>query len=185
MLIDSGLLFDGSYSAGGVLSGAAITTAWANPATPGNYNSTNVIDTSQLAATATAQGRDIGIGDDLILLVVATVSIVGAANSTLEITLQAAPDSGSGTPGSYVPIASSPLYAVGTGGIAAGTELFRIPLPVSLAANQPKFYNLQYTVGTANITSGSVLSAIIIDRQALGPKMGYASAIPTGTTNYM
>jgi hypothetical protein len=177
MIMDALLLFDGSVSSGGTLSGAAITSAWANPATPATYNSTNTIDSSQLASTSSAQGRDIGIGDDpaLLLVVSATAAITGSANSTLQIAIAAAPDGGSGTPGTFTVIAQSPAYAVGTSGIAAGTELFRTPIPVSPQSATPKFYQIQYTVGTANISAGSVLAAIILDREGLGPMMGYKS----------
>jgi len=185
MIMDALLLFDGSVSSGGTLSGAAITTAWANPATPATYNSTNTIDTSQLASSASGYGRDIGIGDDLLLVVEATVAITGSANSTLQIAIAGAPDNGSGSPGTFTVISQSPAYAVGTAGIAAGTELLRTPIPVSQASATPKFYQVQYTVGTANISAGSVLSAIVIDREALGPMMGYRSGIPSSSYQYM
>jgi hypothetical protein len=187
MIMDNLLLFDGSVSSAGALSGTTITSGWANPATPATYTSANTIDTSQIAGAATAQGRDIGIGDDpaLLLLVTAMTAITGSANSTLQIALAAAPDGGSGTPGSFVVIAQSPAYAVGTGGIAAGTELFRIPVPASLSSASPKFYQVQYIVGTANISAGSVLATIILDREGLGPNLAYQQGIPAATLKYM
>jgi len=187
MIMDNLLLFDGSVSSGGALSGSVITTAWANPATPATYTSVNTIDTSQIASTAAAQGRDIGIGDDpaLLLLVINPTAITGSANSTLQIALAAAPDGGGGTPGTYTVIGQSPAYAVGTGGIAAGTELFRIPIPASLSSASPKFYQVQYIVGTANISAGSVLATIVLDREGLGPNLAYAQGIPSATLKYM
>ena len=90
MIMDSLLFFDGSQSATGVLTGTVINTAWANPPTTTTYYSANILDVSQVASSASGYGRDIGVGDDLWLVVSATVAVCGSANtSTLQIALQA------------------------------------------------------------------------------------------------
>jgi hypothetical protein len=174
--MDNLLLFDGSVSAGGVLAPSDITVKWANPATPGNYNSANVIDVSQIASSNLGLPRDIGIGDDpLWFYVVVNTALVGLATSTLQINFQTAPDNGSGSPGTYTTLLSTPALAVGTGGIAAGTELMRMPIPLGVQ----KFLNIQYVVGTANITSGKIIAGIVLDRPAPGPLMGYPNNYST------
>ncbi|MGA2401453.1 MAG: hypothetical protein ABSG91_07075 [Syntrophobacteraceae bacterium] len=184
MIMDALLLLDGSVSAAGVLSGTVINTSWANPPTTTTYYSANVIDVSQLASSASGLGRDIGIGDDpgLQLVVMAPVAVCGSSgSSTLVVALQAAPDS-SGSPGSYVTLASTGvLTASGTSPypiIAAGAEVLRIAIPISAGAAAPKFYRVAYTIAGAALATGGtgqIIACIVLDRTALGPLMGYQS----------
>lgn len=166
MIMDALNLLDGSYSAAGVLSGSSCA-AW----NTGSYTSANIIDTSNLASSSAGQGRDVGIGDDLQLVIEALTAITGAANSTLTVAIQTAPDNGSGAPGAWTTLEQTPALPVGTAGIAAGTELLRVPMPLGIQ----KFIQVQYTVGTANVSAGSVVAAIVLDREALGPNLGYKS----------
>ncbi len=185
--------FDGSQSATGVLTGTVINTAWANPPTTTTYYSANILDVSQVASSASGYGRDIGVGDDLWLVVSATVAVCGSANtSTLQIALQAAPDS-SGSPGNYVTLASSPVYAATNGSpytiLAAGQEALRITIPlVDPSTTIPKFYRLAYTIAGAALATGgtgAIFATIVLDREALGPGLGYRSGIPSTTMQYM
>jgi hypothetical protein len=182
--MDNLLLFDGALS-GGILGGTVINTAWANPPTTTTYYSANVIDVSQIASSASGYGRDIGIGDDpaLLVVVMAPIAICGSSgSSTLQVSIQAAPDS-SGSPGTYVTLASSPVYTAGASSpytvLAAGQEALRIPMPVADPASLiPKFYRIAYTIaGAALATSGTgtVVATLVLDRQALGPLSGYRS----------
>jgi len=178
MIMDALLLFDGAVSSAGALAGTVINTAWANPPVVGTYYSANVIDVSQVASSAKGYGRDIGIGDDpaLLLVVSAPVAIIGLATSTLQFLLQAAPDNGSGAPGTYDTIAQSEAYAVGTTGISG--EVWRTPIPPANAGYVPKFYRLGYVIGTANLATGGtgqVLAEMVLDKSSLGPMMGYQS----------
>lgn len=186
MIMDGLLLFDGTVSAAGVLTGVVINTSWANPPTTTTYYSTNVLDVSQLASSASGYGRDLGIGDDPALLIVvsAPVAVCGASgSSTLQISIQAAPDSGSGTPGSYVTLASSPIYtASGTTPypvLAAGQEALKIALPIADPKTLlPKFYRIAYTIAGAALATGgtgTIWACLVLDRTALGPLLGYQS----------
>lgn len=171
MIMDNLLLFDGSVSAAGALSGTS-TSAWS----VGNRDSANIIDLSQIANSASGAGRDIGIGDDpLWLLIINPTAITGAASSTLTVNLLTAPDNGSGSPGAWTTLLTSQAYAVGTSGLAVGTELLRVALPLGIQ----KFLKLNYVTGTANITAGSIVAAIVDDRTALGPLMGYPNNYST------
>jgi hypothetical protein len=100
------------------------------------------------------------------------------SSSTLQVNLQYAPDNGSGSPGSWVTMQSSAVYALTA--LTAGAELMRMTIPPYSPAPAggsplPKFIQTTYTVGTANMTAGSIFAAITLDRQALGPLLGYRS----------
>ncbi len=176
MIMDALLLLDGSVSAAGVLSGTAVnsgTTFTSSAAT----SSANIIDTSQLASSAKGYGRDLGPGDDLSLVVMVQTTFAGSS-STLQIALQYAPDNGSGSPGTFVTMVQSAAYTLTQ--LTAGSELLRIQLPPVSPQGPggsfiPKFIQLSYTVGTANMTAGAIVAAILIDREALGPYLGYQS----------
>jgi len=175
MIMDNLLLLDGSVSAAGVFSGTAensgTTFVSASPT-----QSANIIDTSQLASSASGYGRDIGIGDDLELVCMVTVAFTGSS-STMQVQLQYAPDS-SGSPGTFVTVAQSIAYALTA--LTAGAELLRVKLPPmtpnpATGSALPKFICMNYVVGTANMTAGAIASLIVVDRQALGPLLGYRS----------
>jgi translation initiation factor 6 (eIF-6) len=167
--MDGLLFFDGSVASNGSLTPTSVNSGTTfTSATP--QDSANIIDVSNIAANANAQGRDIGIGDDPSLqiecLITATFTGTGA---TMAVEIQTAPDGGSGTPGSWTVLETTP--AIGVANLTAGTELFRVPMPLGVQ----KFLKLTYVVGTANMTAGAIVSSVVIDRQALGPLMGYKS----------
>lgn len=169
MIMDAQLLFDGSMSANGVLSGSSCS-AWA----AGSHDSANVIDVSQIAGSKDGQGRDIGIGGDpsLQLFVETSSDFAGGAGATLQVEILTAPDDGSGAPGSWTVLEETPALTVAD---IAGQEIFRVPVPVGIE----KFIKLTYVVGTAALTAGSIIAGIVVDRQALGPNLGY----PNGYSN--
>ncbi|MGO9532942.1 MAG: hypothetical protein ACLP3B_17445 [Syntrophobacteraceae bacterium] len=45
----------------------------------------------------------------------------------------------------------------------------------SFGSALPKFMQMNYVVGTANMTAGAIASFIVIDKTSLGPQMGYQS----------
>jgi hypothetical protein len=167
MIMDNLLLFDGSLG-GGVLSGTSVNSG--TTFTVGSTDSANIIDVSQLASSSSGYGRDVGIGDDPALLIVCMVGTSFAGTgATLQVQLQTAPDNGSGSPGSWTVLEQTAALAVST--LTAGTQIFQVPMPIGVQ----KFLKLTYVVGTANMTAGSIISAIALDRAALGPLMGYRS----------
>ncbi len=175
MIMDGLLLLDGSVSTTGAFSGTAVNSGTTfTSATP--TQSANIINVSQLASSASGYGRDIGVGDDLELVVIVTSNFAGT-NATLQVQLQYAPDS-SGSPGTFVTVAQSIAYAVGV--LQAGTELLRIKLPpmtpsAATGSALPKYIAMNYIVGSANMTAGAIMAAIVIDKTALGPGLGYRS----------
>ncbi|MFZ0931246.1 MAG: Bbp16 family capsid cement protein [Syntrophobacteraceae bacterium] len=175
MIMDGLLLLDGSVSSAGAFSGTAVSSG--STFTTGSTSSANILDVSQLASSAKGYGRDIGIGEELELVVMVTTLFTGSS-STLQVQLQYAPDGGSGTPGSFVTVAQSIAYALTA--LTAGTELLRIKLPpmtpsAATGSAMPKFIQMNYVVGTANMTAGAIAAFIVLDKTALGPGLGYQS----------
>jgi hypothetical protein len=175
MIMDNLLLLDGSVSATGAFSGTSVNSG--STFTVGSTSSANILDVGQLASSASGYGRDIGIGDDLELVCMVTTAFTGSS-STLQVQLQYAPDNGSGSPGTFVTVAQSIAYALTA--LTAGAELLRIKVPpmtpnAATGSALPKFIQMNYVVGTANMTAGAIASFIVVDRTALGPGLGYRS----------
>ena len=182
MIMDGLLLLDGSVSAAGVFSGTAVNSGTTFVSGGNGTTSFNILDVSQLAASASGYGRDIGVGDDLELVVMATVSFTGGGSSTLTVNLQYAPDN-NGSPGSFVTQISSVAYTITQLTLPAtgmGVELMRTKLPPfapspAMGSALPKYIQMLYTIGSANMTAGAIAAFIVIDKTALGPGLGYRS----------
>ncbi len=173
MIMDALLLFDGSVSAGGVLSGTSVNSG-ISFTTSANTDSANTIDVSQVAASASGKGRDIGVGDapELQIAVMVMTSFAGSG-ANLQVLLQTAPDNGAGAPGSWSIIQESPV--IGVAALVAGYKInaFKIPPGVQ------KFLKLTYVVTGANMTAGAIAAGIVLDNSHLGPNLGY----PSGYSN--
>lgn len=134
----------------------------------GSADSTNIIDLGISGLPTSANGggaRDIGTGDDPALKILAQVSttFTSGGAATLAIALQGAPDNGSGSPGSYTTMWTSPTYALAT--LIAGAQLANIDMPRPVSGKAlPRFLKLVYTVGTATTTAGAVTANIVLDR---------------------
>lgn len=106
-------------------------------------------------------GLDIGSGDGVANpYLVFAVTTAGTGAGTITFTLQAAPDNGSGSPGTYTVLASSAPF-VGTA-LTLGTQI-TMDIPTDPAIAQPRFYQVVYTVsGSATV---SVLAFITLNAQ--------------------
>lgn len=104
----------------------------------------------------TAMGIDLGAGDgmavpQIIFEVVTPTTVTG----TLTITLSAAPDNGSYSPGSYTTLYSSAALTGTTQLKAATIYKFNIP-PIIPGQALPRFYKLTYTVtGSISLTANA------------------------------
>lgn len=142
----------------------------ANLAQPiGTYTSNNVLDFGLVGIPTSANGggaRDMGIGDDpaLKLLVQAIVGFTSAGAGTLQVSLQGAPDNGSGAPGAFTTWWSSPVYALATLSIGARLMDMDFPRPPDGVA-VPRYVRLSYAVAGATFTAGQVESMIVLDRE--------------------
>lgn len=127
---------------------------WAPTATGDNI-STNVLDTSPLGGTPTANGgRDLGQGDDLYLVVTVKTAVTSGGSATVDFRLVT--DS--------VAAISSPVTLVSTGALAkatlvAGYQAF-LKLP---SATYKKFIGVNANIGTAVLTAGAFECEIVKD----------------------
>ena len=183
MIIDGLLLFSGTSNgaAGG------ITTAlnpYGDLPTTGTQVASNIIDLGvKLGIPSYALGagaRDMGIGDDPSLKLTARCTTAFTAGTTIQLTLSGAPDSGTGTEGSYTIYWTSPAYAAATA--IAGAELCNIDLPrVLFGTVLPRFLKLSYITTSSN-SAGIVVAGIVVDRDdqvigTTGAMSGYQAGI--------
>ena len=140
----------------------------------GSGNAPNMI--GGITSTGAALiGFDIGDGDGFAIPEVhcnVTTAFVSGGGATLQILLQAAPDNGSNAPGTYVTIFESAVLTVAQ--LTAGARVqFQIPEvpPTTFGEAQPRFYRLDYVVGTSTFSAGN-LSANIVLNPSNGTKLG-------------
>jgi hypothetical protein len=129
--------------------------------------STNVLDygvISGIPSSAAGGGaRDMGVGHyELKLLVQTLGGFIGA--NTLTITIQGAPDNGSGAPGGYVDWWASPAYALATLN-TVGARLLEMDFPRPPAGVVvPRFVRLNFTASTAFTGTGGLQAFVLVDR---------------------
>lgn len=152
----------------------------------GDQPSTNVIDLGILLGIPSyANGggaRDIGIGDDpamKLLVQVDTAFASAGSTGSIQVAIQGAPDDGTGAPGSYVTMATGPLYVVP----GVGAQLLNMDMPRPKDGNMPRFLRLLYTIATQTMTAGTVNAHLIIDRMDQpNQASGYVGGYPAGLT---
>jgi hypothetical protein len=172
MIMDAFLMFDGSINSVGALLGTTVNSGVSFTTSAGT-DSANIIDVSQLASSAAGKGRDVGIGDspDVKVAIGITTAFAGTGAS-MQIVLQTAPDSGSGTPGNWSVINMTPAMPVANLTVGQINYLDIVP-------GVQKFLKLTYLVTGANMTQGAIIAGIVLDRDLLGPSLGY----PGGYSN--
>lgn len=169
--------------------GAAVATNIANTdnsdsPTTGTQSSTNQIDLHMagIPVLTTGQGaRDMGIGDDPALKLVVWVTTAFSGGTGMSITLQGAPDDGTGTAGTYLSWWSSPVYTEAS--LVQGGMLFNMDMPRPPAGiTYPRFLRLLYT-STGTHAVGKVVGFIVVDRMDQPVQTsGYMGAYPAGLT---
>lgn len=107
---------------------------------------TTALSTNQIDLGATNTLKDIGAGRQLFLVVSAASNITDASGTDDTLTISLESDSVVTIDSSATVHASSGAIAVGSG-IAAGTVLWVIPLP--LGKRYERYVSLRYTVSTA------------------------------------
>ncbi len=109
---------------------------------------------------ATLPGADIGTGDGTAIpYAVFTITTAGTGTGTIAFAVQAAPDSGSNTEGTYVTLAQSAAY-VGTT-LTAGKQIFLAIPPIPTGMALPRFYRFDYIQtgnGACSVTAGILLN---------------------------
>ena len=166
------------------------TAAAGDVPTTGTQTSTNAVDIgvgfpTSPAIPTNAQGggaRDLGVGDDPALKMLVEVSIVFAGGTSLQVNLQGAPDSGTGTEGSYTTYISGPVVALAA--LVVGARLLEIDIPRPPAGVVlPRFFRLQY-VSVGTFTGGGAIKGwSVLDRfDQPGSQTGVLSGYIPGVT---
>lgn len=181
MILDNFLTFTGTSNgaSGGITSGAQTDSP-----TTGTQDASNIIDLGVVDGIPSAANgggaRDIGTGDDPSLKLSAIVTDAFVDGTSLQLELQGAPDDGSGAPGAYTVMWTSP--AVVEANLITGVQLANIDVPRPVAGQPlPRFLKLTYiSVGTH--TAGDIEAQIVIDRDdqvigAAGAYSGYQAGI--------
>lgn len=126
---------------------------WAPTATGDNI-SPNVLDTSPLGGTPTANGgRNIGEGEDLYLVVTVKTAVTSAGAATVDFRLRT--DSNANGTTSPVDLVSS--GAIAKASLTAGTQI-KLRLP---SATYKKFIMVDANIGTAVLTAGAFEAEIV------------------------
>ena len=186
MIIDNFLQFTGGTTGVGNSDGATDT-----PLTGSAEVSSQIVDLGNGATTSggaiptSANGggaRDIGIGDDPALKILVEVTTAMTAGNTIQIALQGAPDSGTGTEGTYATFTTGP--AVTTAGIGARLLEQDMPRPPLGLANAkiPRFLRLSYILTNTDNVVGKIRGALVLNRHdqpqaAAGVLSGYPAGI--------
>lgn len=114
-------------------------------------------------ATNTAIGYDIGAGDgEAIPYLYVAVTTAGTTSNTLTVSLSAAPDNGSYSPGTYTQLYASKAIVGST--LVKGSYLI-VPVPPTLfdwpSEALPRFYKITYTCSgslTISVLAGLMLN---------------------------
>lgn len=134
----------------------------------GTITSGNIIDLGGPALPASQSSpyaypfRDVGIGDDpaLKLLVVCVTTFAGG--TSLAISLQGAPDNGSGSPGTFVTWYTTPAVVLAS--LVQGARLMDMDMPrPPQGVVEPRFLQLAYTV-SGTFTGSTLRGYIVLDR---------------------
>lgn len=184
MILDNLLMFTGTSNgaAAGITSGPQTDAP-----TTGTQIASNIIDlgvASGVPSSANgAGGRDIGIGDNPSLELLAAVTTTFTSGTSLQLLLAGAPDNGSGAPGSYTTMWTSSAFV--EAGLIAGVQLANITVPRTLPGQPlPRYLRLSFiTVGTH--VTGAIECCIVLDRddQIYGGSAGQAyGGYPAGIT---
>jgi hypothetical protein len=160
MIIDALLQFTGLVPASGI--GNADGT---DSPTTGTQVSSNIIDLHMagLPVLASGQGaRDMGIGDDPALKILAVVTQPFTGGASLQLILQGSPDNGSGAPLGFVTWWTSPVYTTATQ-LVQGARLFDMDMPrPPEGVPIPRFLQFQY-ISSGTFTSSATTTRLRID----------------------
>lgn len=182
MIIDSLLLFTGTSQGA---SGGITSTNTADAPTTGTQVASNIIDlgvTSGIPSSANGGGaRDIGVGDDPSLKLLASVGTAFAGGTSMYITLSGAPDNGSGGIGSYTVMWTGPTVLEAD--LVSGAALANIDIPMVIPGQVlPRFLKLSFVTDGTH-TGGTVTGGIVLDRfDQIKGTGGALSGYPAGVT---
>lgn len=163
MILDNSLLFTGTSNGA---TGGITASAYTDAPTTGTQVASNIIDLGVVGGLPTeARGggaRDIGVGDYPALKLLANVTEAFADGTSLQLVLAGAPDNGSGAPGTYTTMWTSPAYVTADLDVGANLANIDVPRPVP-GQPLPRFLRLSF-VSAGTHTAGAVMASIVLDR---------------------
>lgn len=117
--------------------------------------------------TSDVFGADIGVGDGAAiptLFMLVTEAFVSGGGATLQVQIQAAIDDGTNDPDTYTTIVETGTFTAAQ--LVAGATL-RLPIPpITIGEELPRFYRVNYVVGTSTFSAGEVTSVILLNPPA-------------------
>lgn len=132
----------------------------------GSGNAPNMIGGVTASGNALI-GFDIGAGDGIAIpevFVDVTTAFTTGDGATLTLVLQAAPDNGSNAPGTYVTLYQSAALTAAQLTAAASFQFQVPPVPkTTFGEAMPRFYRLNYVVGTGTFGAGAVNANIVLN----------------------
>lgn len=150
------------------LTATTVSTSVYDVTGAGSGNAPNMVFGIGSTGGAATAGFDIGLGEGnrpvAVFSVGTTFTAAGAA--TLTIQIQAAPDNGSNSPGTYTTIGQTGPIALANLTAAAGPLQFPIP-PIEPGEALPRFYRFNYVVATGPFTAGTITGNILLDAPSL------------------
>jgi len=171
MITDNSLSFNTSWATAQSITATADSSTVIDITGAGSGNAPAMINGTG-ATGNTAIGVDIGQGDGMAIpYVVMSVNtaFVSAGNATLQVFLQAAPDNGSFSPGTWTTLYESGIFTTTNLATAGQTLMFQVP-PRALSGQPgealPRFYKLSYTVASSTFSAGKVVAGIVINPPA-------------------
>lgn len=181
MILDNFLMFTGKSNGA---TGGITSTANTDAPTTGTQDASNIIDLAFAFDSSYGQtspnGRDIGIGDDPMLKILAAVTTTFTGGTSLAIELQGAPDNGSGAPGTFTIMWLGPVVVEAN--LIPGATLSNVDVPLVIPGQPlPRFLKMTFiSVGTH--TAGQVEATIAVDRfdqikGTTGALSGYAAGV--------
>lgn len=189
MIRDGLLTFTGTSQGA---SGGITNNLYTDLPTTGTQVASNIVDigvkNSIPASTGTGGApsgggaRDLAVGDDPMLKLSVICEVAFNSSATYQYTLSGAPDSGTGTEGSYTIMYTSPVFA--NANLIAGVELGVIDIPRVIPGQPlPRFLKLTHITAVGTNSTGIINAAIVGDRedQIIGTT-GAMSGYPAGYT---
>lgn len=172
MILDGKLTFNSAVGTPQAITGTADSAGIVDVTGAGSGNLPTMID--GFPAVNTDLGSDYGAGDGIAIPhVLVTVTTAGTTADTITISLEWAPDNGSGGQGAYTTLVSTPAF---TGSSLVAGTVIDIPVPpvTTLAGeSKPRFYKLVYT--NSNAAHVSVLANMVLNPSQVAQMARYAN----------
>ena len=166
MFVDNALSFNGGWNSSQSVTATANGTNLIDVTGAGSGSAPSMIN--GFPAANTAIGFDYGVGDGMAVpYLMVNFKSVGSSSNTVTISLAAAPDNGSYSPGTYTTIYTSPALTENT--LVAGSTLL-VPVPPTFfelsdegTNNEalPRFYRITYTCSssvTLTVNAGFIIN---------------------------